>query len=358
MGEVQFAAIGHQQDWSSLAAMVNGFRQREREGARALSQEELAALVDFLPPRVTSRFRVGGAPYGQGIEAVYIETFIRPEELACRPGRDVLEKVQRAIEVAGREGVRVATLGGFTSILVEAGARIPYGAPALTSGNTLTAALIIRGIERALALLGRSLADEKVLVIGASGDIGSGVSRWLAGRTRTLTLAARNLARLEREQAALRSAGDVRITTDVEKSLGEATLVIAAASTTDRQFSLKRCMPGTLLCDAGYPKNLEDRIPRGVRLFHGGMGCIAGGLESHDGLLERFYRFPLPNAAHGCMLEGAVLALAGRHESYSQGRGHITPERIEEIWSLAEAHGTAPVLFNAAGVWAEERIHV
>ena len=70
-----------------------------------------------------------------------------------RPGGDVLDKVKRAIEVAGREGTRIATLGGFTSILIEAGMRIPEGAPALTSGNTLTAALIIRGVERALGLL-------------------------------------------------------------------------------------------------------------------------------------------------------------------------------------------------------------
>lgn len=358
MAGSEFAAIGHQQDWPSIAAMVNGFRQQEREGARALSREEMTTLVDFLPPRVTSRFRVWGAPKRPGIEAVYIETFIRPEELAGRPGREVLEKVQRAIEVAGREGVRVATLGGFTSILVEAGAKIPEGAPALTSGNTLTAALILRGIERALDLLGRSLSDEKVLVIGASGDIGSGVSRWLAGRTQTLTLAARNLARLEREQAALSAAGDVRITTDIDSALGKATLVVAAASTTDHPISLQRCRPGTVLCDAGYPKNLEVRIPTGVRVFHGGMGCI-GGIESHDGLLERFYRFPLRNTAHGCMLEGAVLTLAGRHESFSQGRGRITPERIEEIWSLAEVNGTIPApLFNSAGLWAEERAHV
>lgn len=339
--------------------MVNGLRQREREGARELSREELAALVDFLPPRVTSRFRVGGGDGLPGIEAVYIETFIRPEELTGRPGKDVLEKVQRAIEAAAREGVRVAALGGFTSILVEAGAKVPANAPALTSGNTLTAALILRGAERALALLGRTLADEDVLVIGASGDVGSAVSRWLAGRCRSLTLAARNRVRLEREQAALGVLGNVAATTDVDAALTRATLVIAAASTTDQPFSLAHCQPDLLLCDAGYPKNLEGKIPEGMRLFHGGMGHIAGGLQSHDGLLERFYTFPVPDVAHGCMLEGAVLALAGRFEPFSQGRGHITPERIKEIWALAEAHGVAPApLFNAAGLWAEERAHV
>lgn len=355
MASPVFAAIGHQPDLQSIAAIVNGMRQSERKGAKPLSLPEIASLVDYLPPRVTSRFRIGGATSGKTVEAIYIETFIRPDELTGRPSRDVLGKVERAIEVAAREGASVGALGGFTSILVEAGAKIPELAPALTSGNTLTAILIVRGTERALTLLGRSLADEVVLVIGATGDIGSAVSRWLAGRCRRLVLAARNYGRLEREKATLDAFGEVEITTDVEAAMSNATVVIAAASTSETQFTSQTCRPGTLLCDAGYPKNLEERLPKGVRLFHGGMGHLAGGLKSHDGILERFYQFPVANVVHGCMLEGVVLALAGRFESFSQGRGKISRDRMAEIWALAEAEGiSVSPLFNAAGLWAEE----
>ena len=44
------------------------------------------------------------------------------------------------------------------------------------------------------------------------------------------------------------------------------------------------------------------------------------------------------------LLEGALLSLAGRYEPFSRGRGLITPEKIEEIWALAQEHGivTAP----------------
>lgn len=356
MGQITFAAIGHQQDWASIAAMMDGMRQLERAESKPLSGEALSSLMDSIPPRVTSRFRVGVSNGAEGVESIYIETFIRPDELAGRPGKDVLQKVEKAIEVAGKEGAQVATLGGFTSIFVEAGAKIPVNAPALTSGNSLTAALIIRGIERALSALDRDLQDEDVLIIGASGDIGSGVSRWIAGRCRSLTLAARHLQRLERERDAMSPNCAVSITSDVADALSRATLVVAAASTTDNPFPLDKCRPGTLLCDAGYPKNLSSRAPEGVRLFHGGMGMISGGLPSHDGLLERFYRFPLPGVAHGCMLEGAVLALAGRYESYSRGRGNITPDRIAEIWSLAVGQGVSPApLFDDAGLWPEEQ---
>jgi hypothetical protein len=55
------------------------------------------------------------------------------------------------------------------------------------------------------------------------------------------------------------------------------------------------------------------------------------------------------------MLEGAVLAIAGRWEPFSTGRGHITPERIDEMSRLSCASGIALApLFDAAGLWPEE----
>lgn len=49
-------------------------------------------------------------------------------------------------------------------------------------------------------------------------------------------------------------------------------------------------------------------------------------------------------------MEGMVLALEGRFEPFSQGRGFITPERVQEIESIAARHGIhlAP-LYNALG---------
>ena len=53
---------------------------------------------------------------------------------------------------------------------------------------------------------------------------------------------------------------------------------------------------------------------------------------------------------HGCLLEGMALALERRFEPFSQGRGFITPERVEEIDTIAARHGIylAP-LYNADG---------
>ena len=45
-----------------------------------------------------------------------------------------------------------------------------------------------------------------------------------------------------------------------------------------------------------------------------------------------------------------ALALEGRFESFSQGRGFITPQRVEEIETIAARHGIhlAP-LYNGDG---------
>ena len=55
------------------------------------------------------------------------------------------------------------------------------------------------------------------------------------------------------------------------------------------------------------------------------------------------------------MLEGVLLALEGRHEAFSQGRGNIKPTRVEEIWQLAQKHSfVLSPFFNQRGLWAKQ----
>jgi hypothetical protein len=42
---------------------------------------------------------------------------------------------------------------------------------------------------------------------------------------------------------------------------------------------------------------------------------------------------------YGCFSEAMVLALEGRYENYSWGKGHITKEKMDEILRLANKHG-------------------
>jgi len=345
-----FAVIGHQESWSQIASIVGHMRGPAQP---ALTEAQLREIVPWIPSRTVGRLTVAAAPNASPVNGIYIDTFITPDELAARPTRRVLDKVRDGIRAAEREGARVASLGGFTSILAEAMAIPCDGNLALTTGNTLTAALIVRGVERAARLLGRSLDAEDLLIIGATGDVGSACARSLVGRTRRLLLAARGEERLEREAAQLRARGAVETSTEVSELLRQASVVIAVTSAPAAPFALEACAPDAIVCDAGYPKNMQVASGHSSRrLFWGGMGQLAGGIAKNDGVQ---YTFPVAHAAHGCMIEGAVLGMAGRFEAFSTGRGRITPDRVQEMWRLATACGVslAP-LFDRAGVWPEE----
>jgi predicted amino acid dehydrogenase len=127
--------------------------------------------------------------------------------------------------------------------------------------------------------------------------------------------------------------------------------VICAASLTSPSLWLSGVAPEAIVCDAGYPKNLNARGDlMGARVFFGGLGQVSGGMNFMPDFKGVLNRHPFPNMAHGCLLEGMTLALARRFEPFSRGRGFITPERVDEIETLAALHGIhlAP-LHNAEG---------
>jgi predicted amino acid dehydrogenase len=349
-----FALIGHQDSWARISRLVHHLRSPEKP---PLAVETLRETVPWIPPRAILRSE-NRSLLGGTVRGMYIETFLTPEELEGGRGlRRAIQRVEEAIQVAAREGARVASLGGFTSILLERRSeRLPHPpGMALTTGNSLTAAFIVKGIERAAALLGIPLAEASLLVIGATGDVGSACARYFSSRVRGLLLAARRSDRLERFAHRLRADGaNIRWATDAGALLADADVIIAAASLGQASIDLAACRPTALVCDAGYPKNLRPPKAGGPRMFHGGMGRSLGGWSS-DSLLDSFYDFPARHIGHGCLLEGIVLAMEGRYEPFSEGRGNITPQRIEEIYAIAVRHGMvlAP-FFDHQGLWSNQ----
>jgi predicted amino acid dehydrogenase len=182
--------------------------------------------------------------------------------------------------------------------------------------------------------------------------VGSGCARCLAPFVKRIVLYARNAERLRTLAAELEADGSaVETATRIEQVPCAANIVICAASLASPSLLLGCIAPEAIVCDAGYPKNLSPRGDmRDARVFFGGLGQIAGGLSFMPNFKGVLNRHPFPDVAHGCLLEGMALALARRFEPFSQGRGFITRERVEEIESIADLHGIhlAP-FFNAEG---------
>lgn len=336
-GSVDFALIGHAISWAAAAAVMRALRG---PGPTPLSDSDVREILPWIPPRTVCRVHVRSR-LGTEVCGVYIDSFIPPDQLEPRYYRANLQRVRDAADCAIRKGAPIATLGGFSSIVLEGRVELlPQDCGTVfTTGNTLTVAYIVRGLEQAALLSGRSLADLTLLIVGATGDVASGCARYLASRVKGLLLCARNPHRLRTACESLRRVNpEARADTEIAELLPHADLILCAASLKSPSLDLSCARPGAIICDAGYPPNVLAGNPDGMT-FSGGMGQMLGGSRLEPDVTRGLTPHPFPNVAHGCVLEGVLLALEKRYEAFSRGRGHITPEKVDEIWGLAQKHG-------------------
>jgi fatty aldehyde-generating acyl-ACP reductase len=347
---LDFAIIGHQDSWSNIGKFINSIRAGLQE---PLSLAKIKDIFSFVPPTDLFRVKVKSKT-GKEINGVYIETFIDPDKLDHRFVKTNISKVKDAASHAVKMGAGIVAFGGFTSIVLEGNVN-PFsaGETKFTTGNTLTAAYIVKGIEQAAALRHMDLQASVVLVVGATGDIGIACVNQLKYRVKKILLCARNVSRLKELSTGLEKEKiNVEHSHNLEQLVPEADVIICAASSTG--IELVHCKKGALICDAGYPRNLDTKIEDhpDISFFHGGMGQVSMGYVFTPDYSRNMYKALLPNIIHGCILEAMVLAFENRFESYSRGKGNITIEKMEEIYNLGIKHGIALAPFyNAKGLW-------
>ena len=348
--DVDFALIGHQESWRAAADVLAVLRGPERT---PIPDDEIKDILPWIPPRPICHVDVASI-VGAKARGLYIDSFIPPDRLEAAYVHENIARVRKAAACAINAGAKIVSLGGFSSILIEGNFdQLPQRHDTVfTTGNTLTVAFIVQAIKKMCVLEGRNLERSTLLIVGATGDVGSGCARCLAPIVKRVLLSARNLERLRKLAAELEADGiQVEIATDLQRFSAEADVVICAASLASPSLLLGRIAPDAIVCDAGYPKNLSPsaNMP-GAKVFFGGLGQITGGMKFIPDFHGILNRHPFPDVVHGCLLEGMALALEGRFEPFPQGRGFIPPERVEEIETIAARHGIhlAP-LYNAEG---------
>ena len=319
---IDFAVIGHQDSWQNISAFINGIRTPDQA---ALSSESIKSLFSFIPPRDLFKIKARSKT-GAEINGVYIETFIDPDKLDTQFIRTNISKVMNAVSCAKKMGAKIVTLGGFTSIVLEGNLdSVSSGETKFTTGNTLTAAYIVKGIEKAAIHYDINLKGSNILIVGATGDIGIACINYLRHKVKKFQLCARNNQRLGKlSQQLMKENIPVNYSVDLQDLIPEADIIICVASSTG--IKLAGCKKNVLICDAGYPKNLETKIENniGLNLFHGGMGQVSYGYNFSPDYSNNMYHYAAPNISHGCILEAMVLAFENKFETYSFGKGNIT----------------------------------
>lgn len=347
---LDFALIAHQESWRAAADVLAVLRG---PGRTPIPEDDLKDIFPWFPPRAICHIDHRSV-LGHSVHGIYIDSFIPPDRLGREYRAENIGRVRDAAACAIKAGARIVSLGGFSSILIEGDSDLlpEKGETVFTTGNTLTVAFVVQGVKKACALQGRDIGEATLSIVGATGDVGSGCARCLAPLVRRVILNARNIDRLRSLADELSAGGTaVDIETDLQQLSVQADIVICVASLESPSLLLGRLGANAIICDAGYPKNLSpDDVLEGCTVFYGGLGQSDAGMSFEPDVHRVLHHHPFPNVGQGCVMEGMVLALEGRFEPFSQGRGFITPERVQEIERIAARHGIhlAP-LYNAQG---------
>ncbi len=330
-----FAVIGHPYNFQHLVRYFKFFKP----DMKLPSNEFVAGLFDLVPSYKAYDIKNFKSKTGKSVDGCFVMCPIIPDMVEVSPER-VVEKVVQACRVAEQYGMGIVVLGGFTSI---AGERFPkvlmesVHIP-VTTGNALTVALVIDGIEEAARLMGCDLSRSKMTIIGGTGDIGSAVARYFSEKVPEITITSRNEKNLMDTERTLFYYGKAKIKTsrDSAQAVRNADVVLAAASVSNALLGFENFKPGAIICDVGYPKNISytECNRKDIFIFSGGITALPSEFNLGFDL-----GLPNPRVLYGCFAEAILLALEDRYENFSWGKGNISRDRVELIRIAAKKHG-------------------
>jgi predicted amino acid dehydrogenase len=354
---------------------------------------------------VIGETRITGAN-GKSAYGEFILLPRRAEELKAMPQADALEEIRLAVKLGQERGARIVGLGAYTSVVCQGGYLLKGdGMPALTTGNSFTAAAARQAVRLAAAERGWNLSDCTVAVIGAGGSVGQALSILLSTEARSLILlgnpahpdASRQrlkqvvgriahatsempwraqagsvaegiaglaldaisksqengsqengMARLAEEL--IQSGRYLRTSVDAARMMREADIVVSCTNTTERMIRPECLRPSAVVCDVARPSNVSEQVAsrrRDVMVIDGAV------VRLPDGSPLGFNTSLAHGHAYACMAETMMLAMEHRYTDLSLGFD-LPLGPVLELESLAEKHGFEVVAHRGAQSTAVE----
>jgi fatty aldehyde-generating acyl-ACP reductase len=328
--------------------------QRYEPGAKGKGEPILRKIMEWMPPYAAVHVTGVRTPDGRETEGWFVAAPLLPEQMVDFPREEVYARVLGAIEIGAKLGAQVAGLGAFTGVVGDAGVTINERSPIpVTTGNSLTIAAGVQSLFRGAAEMKIDVRSCTVAVVGATGSIGSACVRLIAPKVRRVILLARNETRLRRchEEISSELPCESEYTTDVSSAARRAQLILTATSSTRDVIEPEDLLPGAVVCELSLPHDVSRRVAEerpDVLVLEGGNMRVPGN-PRFERVREPGTEFDLnlpARTALACMSETMILALEGRLEPYTLGRG-IKLEKIVEIEAMAARCG-----FTLAGMRA------
>ncbi len=306
------------------------------------------------PPQLVENVEVKSAT-GISIEGSYIDSCFVPEMLSRF--KTARRKVLNAMELAQKKGINITALGGFTSIIFENFNLLQHKQirntslewERFTTGNTHTAWVICKQLEINAPRIGIDLKKATVAVIGATGDIGSAVCRWLINKTGISELLM--VARQQEPLALLRKELDGGTITSLDEALPQADIVVWVASMPKTiEIDADNLKKPCLMIDGGYPKNLDEKF-QGDNIYVLKGGIVEFFNDIGWNMMELAEMQNPQREMFACFAEAMILEFEKCHTNFSWGRNNISLEKMEFIGAASLKHG-----FSAIGLDKQPKV--
>lgn len=305
-------------------------------------------VVRALPPFKVSEI--------SGIKSQYAETSgyfvtcpLTSKQMVTLPEDVVVRKIIKAGKVAEKLGAKIVGLGAMTSVVGDAGITVAKNLDiAVTTGNSYTVATALQGTKKAAALMGLDLSRAEVLVVGATGAIGSVCARILARDARFLTLLARDKQKLDSLASRILSETGLaaKVTSDIKSAVQRADIIIAVTGSAEAVIDVTDLKPGAVVCDVARPRDVSKRCAE----LRNDVLVIEGGVVDIPGEVDFGFNFGFPpRTSYACMAETILLSLEERYEPFTLGRD-LSVAQVDEISRIADKHG-----FTLSGFRSFER---
>ncbi len=306
------------------------------------------------PPQLVENVEVKSAT-GISIEGSYIDSCFVPEMLSRF--KTARRKVLNAMELAQKKGINITALGGFTSIIFENFNLLQHKQirntslewERFTTGNTHTAWVICKQLEINAPRIGIDLKKATVAVIGATGDIGSAVCRWLINKTGISELLM--VARQQEPLALLQKELDGGTITSLDEALPQADIVVWVASMPKTvEINTDNLKKPCLMIDGGYPKNLDEKF-QGENIYVLKGGIVEFFNDIGWNMMELAEMQNPQREMFACFAEAMILEFEKCHTNFSWGRNNISLEKMEFIGAASLKHG-----FSAIGLDKQPKV--
>jgi len=308
--------------------------------------DAIERVMAYAPPFVYSKVSGIRSPTGTEAEGWLISVGGTPKEIMSRSPEFTYRRLLDAAEIARKLGAQIMGLGAFTKVVGDAGITVAKRAPLpITTGNSYSASGALWAAHDAMLKIGlvekprgRERVKFKAMVVGATGAIGSVCVRLLVQAATEVYMVSPETAKLlALKESILKETPDAKVflSSRADKDIADMDMIVTATSGAGKKvLDIMKVKPGCVITDVARPLDLP---PEEVAKRPDVLVIESGEIELPGE--PKMKNIGLPKGvAYACLAETIVLALEGRFENFTVGRG-IEWEKVREIYKMGLKHG-------------------